>query len=169
MRYLSGPLLFFIMILFFGTATPVWAMPKPGGGNSNQNYFDVEATSSLHFTVSQPSHFENVQTINNAFKFKFKTKNSNCRVSAKVSNYTVPRGASTNTIPLELHHSSNNSNSVSSLVYNLHLTNYDQQLFAQKKANQTFHFSYDLNLLPLGYDYPEGQYNFTILFTMTQP
>lgn len=33
----------------------------------------------------------------------------------------------------------------------------------------TINFSYDLQLGPVGYDYPPGNYNFTVLFTMTQP
>lgn len=136
-----------------------------GGG---KNSFEVQANSGLNFTISQPSHFENKQTIFNALKIKFKTKSSNCSVYAKVINYNTPRDAPQD-IPLELEHRNNNSKDVYGLAYKVHLSQYDQRLFVQKKDNRNFNFFYDLNLLPLGYDYPEGQYNFTILFTMTQP
>lgn len=137
-----------------------------GGG---KNSFEVQANSGLNFTLSQPSHLEEKQKLINALKVKFKTKSSDCTVYAKVSNYTKPGGAPQNSIPLELEHRNNNSKNVYGLANKVQLTNYDQRLFVQKKDNQNFNFFYDLNLLPLGYDYPEGQYNFTILFTMTQP
>lgn len=140
-----------------------------GGSGKGSNYFEVDVNTGLNFTISQPAHFENKQVLINAFKLKFKTKSSNCSVYAKVSNYSTPRGANTQDIPLQLEHRNNNSKNVYSLAKSLQLKNYDQQLFSQKKGNQTFNFTYDLALLPLGYDYPEGQYNFTILFTMTQP
>ena len=78
------------------------------GGGNNQNYLEVSTNSSLSFTLSQPSQFENTQTLFNAFKLKFKTKNSNCSMYARVSSYNVPRGASSNNIPLELSHRNNN-------------------------------------------------------------
>lgn len=140
-----------------------------GGGAKGNNYFEVSLNTTLNFMVNQPSHFENKQTLINAFRLKFKTKKSNCSVYARVSSYNTPRGANKNTIPLQLDHRNNNSKKVYNLTRNIHLTNYDQRLFVQKKDNKTLNFNYDLTLLPLGYDYPEGQYNFTILFTMTQP
>lgn len=138
-----------------------------GGGNNTS--FDVHVNTGLNFTLSQPSHLENKQSIFNAFKIQFKSKKSDCTVFAKVSNYTAPNGAPTNNIPLELEHRNNNGNKVYGLVNTLHLTQYDQKLFSIQKDKRNNNFFYNLNLLPLGYDYPEGQYNFTILFTMTQP
>lgn len=138
-----------------------------GGGNNTS--FDVQVNSGLNFTLSQPDHLENKQTIYNALKLQLKSKKNDCSVYAKVTNYTTPNGAPSNSIPLELEHRNNTSKKVYGLVNNLQLTHYDQQLFSNKKDNSNNNFFYDLNLLPLGYDYPEGQYNFTILFTMTQP
>lgn len=142
-----------------------------GGGNGkNDAYLEVNTNRSLSFTCTKPEDLEKTQVINNAITLKFKTKKSNCTIFAKVSNYTVPRGGNTSIIPLELQHSSNNSSNVSSLITRpIQLTRYDQKLFVQPKKSQTFQFRYDLRLMPLGYESPSGRYNFTILFTMTQP
>jgi|GEM_PF-981951 len=140
------------------------------GGGGDKNYLEVDLHSSINFTVSQPSHFENTQTINNAIKLKFKTKDSDCSVFAKISSYNTPQGANSNVIPIELEMRSNDSKKAMSVMTQpLQLTLYDQLLFKNKKENSTNNFFYDVRLMPLGYDYPEGQYSFTILFTMTQP
>lgn len=139
------------------------------GGGGNNSYFEVNVNTALAFTISQPSHFENKQTLVNAFRLKFKSKKKNCTVYARVSKYNTPRGANKNNIPLQLNHRNNNSRKLYSLVRDIQLKNYDQRLFIHKKDNRNVNFNYDLTLLPLGYDYPEGQYKFTILFTMTQP
>ncbi|MCB9046155.1 MAG: hypothetical protein H6550_08435 [Chitinophagales bacterium] len=142
----------------------------PEDSGDKNNYIEVDLQSSINFTVSQPSHFENKQTVSNAIKLKFKSKSSDCTVYAKASNYSTPSGANQNTIPIELEMRSNNAKKLKNVVSGpLQLTLYDQLLFQQSKDNSTNNFFYDVSLLPLGYDYPEGQYNFTILFTMTQP
>lgn len=142
------------------------------GGNSsanNNNYLDVNLNSNLNFTINQPEELENTQTLTNAIRLNFMTKRKNCGIYAKVASYTAPYGADKTNVPLELKHRSDNSNNVSSLVTTpLHLTTYDQRLFIQPKSKQEYNFYYDLRLMPLGYDYPEGQYNFTLMFTMTQ-
>lgn len=141
-----------------------------GGGSEKNNYLEVGVNSSMNFTVSDPSHFENTQTIVNALNLKFNTQKSNCSVYAKVSAYTTPSGADRTTIPIELQHRLNDSKNVTNLVTDpIQLTYADQRLFVQPKKNSDFNFYYDLRLKPLGYNYPEGQYNFTLLFTMTQP
>lgn len=138
--------------------------------DDKKNYMEVDLQSSINFTVSQPSHFENKQTVSNAVKLKFKTKDSDCSVFAKISNYTTPSGANKNTIPIQIEMRSNDSKKAMNVSYSaVQLTYADQLLFQNKKENSTNNFFYDVNLMPLGYDYPEGQYNFTILFTMTQP
>jgi lipopolysaccharide export system protein LptC len=141
-----------------------------GGSGSNNNYLEVNTQTSLQFSVTQPEQFENVQTVHNAIKLQFKTKSKNADIYAKVADYSPPSGADRANIPIALKHSQDNSGNAYSLVTTpLQLTYQDQRLFVQPKANQAFNFFYDLQLLPLGYDYPEGQYNFTIMFTMTQP
>lgn len=141
-----------------------------GGDPSKKNYLEVDVQSGLNFTISGPDDFENAQIKPNAIKLKFMTRDSDCSIYAKVATYTTPNGANKNTIPLELELRSNNGKKAMGVVTApLQLTNYDQRLFVQPKDKQAFNFFYDLKLQPLGYDYPEGQYNFNILFTMTQP
>lgn len=140
------------------------------GGSSSNNYLDVNTQTNLQFSVTQSEQFENVQTVHNAIKIQFKTKNKNADIYAKVTDYSTPPGADRANIPIALKHRQDNSGNAYSLVTTpLQLTYQDQRLFVQPKSNQAFNFFYDLQLLPLGYDYPEGQYNFTIMFTMTQP
>lgn len=144
---------------------------EDGGGKSDKhNYLEVSNLSNLQFSVMQQEDFENTQTVHNGIKLHIKTRNNNTSLYARITDYTTPAGADKSIIPLALKHRLDNSGNVNSLVtIPLQLTYQDQRLFMQPKANQAFNFFYDLQLLPLGYDYPEGQYNFTIMFTMTQP
>ncbi len=140
------------------------------GNNDNQNYLEVNVNSTLSFSCETPEDLENVQTINNAFRLKFKTKNSDCSIYAKVSNFTTPSGGNPNDIPLELQYISDNSSSAYSLIRTpVKLTNVDQRLFVQPRKSQTFQYYYDLRMAPVGYDFRAGQYSYTITFTMTQP
>lgn len=140
-----------------------------GGGSSKHNYLEVSAQGNLNFAVTQPEHFENEQTVHNAIKVHFKTRNDNAVISAKITDYTTPAGADKTVVPLALKHRQDNSGNAYGLITApLQLTYQDQRLFVQPKANQAFNYFYDLQLLPPGYDYPEGQYYFTIMFTMTQ-
>lgn len=141
-----------------------------GNGNSNQNYLEVSVNSLCNFTCSMPEHLENEQTINNAVSLKFKTKNSDCSIYAKIGSYSYPYGASFSTLDFRLKYRSDNSSNVQSLVTNaIRLSQTDQRLFRQPKRSQTFHFYYDAVLGPLGYEAPTGRYDFTVIFTMTQP
>lgn len=143
-----------------------------GGGNGkndNQNYLQVNTHQGLNFSCSTPSDLENPQTINSALTLTFKSKKQDCSMHVKVSSYNIPRGADPNDIPLELLWTSDNSQNAVNVVRTLSLSKYDQQLFAQPAKSQTFHFRYDLRLKALGYDYPSGHYNYTLMFTMTQP
>lgn len=138
--------------------------------SSSQNYMEVNTNRSLSFICSKPEHLENKQTLNNAISLKFKTKNSNCTVYAKLSQFNKPSSASLSDVKLYLDWTNDNSKDVTSLLRDpVLLTQTDQRLFIQPKASQTFHFDYDLELGPVGYEAPAGQYSYTILFTMTQP
>ncbi len=140
------------------------------GGGSKHNYMEVNTQANLQFTATRPDDFENTQTVQNAIKLQLKTKNSNSSVYARITDYSTPSGADRANIPLALKHRLDNSGNTYNLVTSpLQLTYQDQRLFVQPKSNQAYNFFYDLQLMPLGYDYPEGQYNFTIMFTMTQP
>lgn len=141
-----------------------------GGKPDNNNYLEVNTNSNLSFTCNDPKDLESVQTIYNAISLKFKTKNNDCSIYAKISSYNYPYGASPSNIPIELDYTSDNSPNAQNLLRDpVQLSYYDQRLFVQPQRSQTFHFYYDLRLQALGYDYPPGKYDFTILFTMTQP
>ena len=141
-----------------------------GGGSSNNNYLEVNVNSMCNFDCNRPDHIEKDQTIRNAVRLKFKTKNNNCSVYAKIGNYNYPSGTPFSTLSFYLKHSSNNSSSVQSLITQpIRLLQTDQRLFRQPKKSQTFQFYYDAILGPMGYEAPTGQYSFTVVFTMTQP
>lgn len=141
-----------------------------GMDGDDDNSLEVQAQTTLSFVVNKPADFESTQVKNNALKINLTTKKSNCSVFARVSSYTTPLGADKGNIPLELQFRSDNSSNATSIVTTpIQLTASDKRLFVQPKSSKNFTFQYDLRLMPLGYNYPEGQYNFTILYTMTQP
>lgn len=143
-----------------------------GGGNAasnKNNYLEVEQTGNLNFTVNDPEEFEDPQVATSAVRLRLKTQRAACAVYVRVSSYNVPQGASQSNIPLELDHRTDNSDNVTSLVRDpLRLSSTDQRLFVQPKSKNTYTYNYDLRLAPVGYQFPPGQYNFTIMFTMTQ-
>lgn len=139
-------------------------------GNGNHNYLEVEAQSGLNFTVDQPEDFENTQVQANAIRLNLRTKGNDCTVFAKVSSYITPQGADKSSVPLELQYRSGNSGNTMNLITTpVQLSMADKRLFVQPKLSKPLYFYYDLRLMPLGYNYPEGQYSFTITYTMTQP
>lgn len=143
-----------------------------GKGNdkdNNQHYLQVNTHQGLNFICSTPAQLENPQTINNALTLTFKSKKKQCSMHVKVSSYNIPRGADRNNVPLELLWTSDNSPNAYNVVKTMQLSRHDQQLFVQPARSQTYHFRYDLRLKALGYDYPSGHYNYTLMFTMTQP
>lgn len=165
MRYTSALLLIELLALFL-----VKSAFAGGGKDDNQNYMEVNTGGVLSFSCNSPEHFENKQIINNAISLKFKTKDSDCSIYAKISQLNTPSSASTSDISLYLDWTSDNSHDATALQTDpVRLTSTDQRLFVQPKKSQTFHFNYNLELGPLSYDAPAGQYTFTILFTMTQP
>lgn len=166
-------LILFSFVTMFAFSSYKGGDDDDGGGKGkgkNDAYLEVNTNRGLSFKCTKPEDLEQTQVINNAITLKFKTKKSNCSIHAKVTNYTVPRGGNSSVIPLELLYSSSNSSNATNLITQpIQLTRYDQQLFVQPKKSQTFQFRYDLRLKPLGYESPAGRYNFTVLFTMTQP
>ena len=170
--YITALAMFICLYTFSVGAAEQGADGMPGKDDDGGNAVYVEANvqTNANFMVNKPEDFENAQTNNNAIRLKFKSPNEDCSIYAKISSYTTPNGADRSNIPIELEYRSDNSNKTSSLVTTpVHLTYNDQRLFVNKKDKKEYQFHYDLRLLPLGYDYPEGQYNFTIMFTMTQP
>lgn len=137
--------------------------------NSN-NYLEVITNTSLNFTCDAPEDLENDQTINNAITLRVRSRNSNCTISARLSTYIGPAGFSTTTYPLQLDYTSTNSTRSYNLNANpITLTTSNLTLFNQYNSNSVFNYYYNLIFKAPGYTYPLGQYNFVILFTMTQP
>lgn len=164
MRYLYT----ILSVLIPGLCTVAYGGPVPK--DNNQNYLEVNSSGNLNFTVNEPADFENKQTLYNAIRLKFKSKDEDCSMYVRVSEYIVPSGASRSSVPLEIELKSNDAKKLKSVVNGpIQLTTTDRLLFTVDKASNTNNFDYDLSLLPLGYSYPEGQYRFTITFTMTQP
>jgi hypothetical protein len=139
-------------------------------GNSNkEDYFEVEVQTGLNFVVDQPEDFERTDVKVNAVKLNVRSKKDPCTIYARISSYNTPNGADRSNIPIELQHRSDNSSKAYNLVTTpVQLTTTDQRLFNQTKNNKELNYYYDVRLMPLGYDYPEGQYNFSILYTMTK-
>lgn len=160
--------LIFLISISFG----VFAQGKGNSGNNanpKHNYMEVNTNTTLNFVCDGPEDLENDIILSNAITLNLRTKNSDSRVYVKLQSYNAP-GGNTGNCPLKIDWTSDNSNNVQSLVRDpLQLTNMDQMLFAQPQRSNPLSFQYDLILSALGYDYPAGQYSFTILFTMTQP
>jgi hypothetical protein len=137
------------------------------------NYIDVNTNSILNFTINDAASLENSQTINNAISIRVRSVTNACRVYARLSNFTAPAGFYPSTSPLALDWTSDTSPNAGSLAKNLiSLEVTDKLLFTQPQMfflYSYYQFNYNLVLQNLSYDYPPGYYNFTILFTMTQP
>jgi len=155
--------LLFIFFLTFYTLQPLLAQ------NSN-NYFQVLTNTGLNFNLDEPNDIENGKTLTNALTLRLKTKNQNCSVYARLYNYSAPAGFYPSSSPLYLDWTSDNSNNAGNLVTTSNsIESYDKLLFTQPKSATVFSYYYNLYLSAVGYDYPPGNYNFTLLFTMTQP
>lgn len=141
-------------------------------GQDANNYIDINANTSLNYWTNSVNEIESDQTISNAITIKFKNKQKTRHVYARISSFTSPTGFSVaSPYPLQLKHAYNNSSNESNLVTAaLTLTNTDQRLFTQTKSSGTlFQFTYDLIFRATNWSYPPGNYNFTILFTLSPP
>ncbi len=137
---------------------------------NGNNYLEVITNTSLNFTCDAPEDLENDQTINNAITLRVRSRNSNCTISAKLNTFLGPSGFSTTTYPLQLDYTSTNSTRAYNVNTNpVTLTMSNLTLFNQYSSNSIFNYYYNLILKAPGYTYPLGQYNYVILFTMTQP
>lgn len=137
---------------------------------SSTNYLQLFTNMGLNFTLNEPSDVENIQTLSNAITLKVRTQ-TNCSVYARISSYNVPSGFYIVDSPLQLDWVSDNSSTTGNLVTGaFDLSTFDQRLFTQTKTGgNVYYYNYNLVLQPVGYDYPPGNYNFTLMFTMTQP
>lgn len=132
------------------------------------DYLQVSTLRNLNFNVNRASHFDRTRTKSYAIQLKLRSKNQNASVYARITNYNAPKNAP-GLIPIALEHKSNTAKNEYGLINTLKLTTSNQRLFAIKKNNQDATFYYDFVFQPIDYTYPEGTYEYTILFTMTQP
>lgn len=148
----------------------LWYLPFYATAQNATNNLQLYTNTGLNFTCSDPAELENDQTIAGAITLVVRTKSSNCSIYARMSSFLGPSGFVTGTYPIQLDWISDNSPNAGNLVTSAFtLTSSDQRLFTQSKTSKTYSFNYNLILKAPGYTYPPGHYNFTILFTMTQP
>ena len=139
------------------------------GQNANNN-IAITANTGLNFTCNSISTIENDQTLSNAITVTVKSRNNSCSIYARISSFLGPSGFSTSTYPIQLDYVSTNSNKYANLITApLTLTSVNQRLFTQTSTTSTFNYYYNLIFKATNYDFPVGNYNFTITFTMTQP
>ncbi|MBS1771835.1 MAG: hypothetical protein JST82_03170 [Bacteroidetes bacterium] len=137
---------------------------------NSTNNLNVTANTSFNYVCNSISTLENSQTTVGALTVAVKSKSTACSIYAKISSFIGPSGFTTSTYPIQLDYTSTNASGVSNLISSaLTLTSADQRLFSQSKNGATFYYYYNLILTGVGYSYPVGHYNFTIMFTMTQP
>jgi hypothetical protein len=136
-----------------------------------KNYLVLNTNAILSFYLNSPEDLEQTQTIYNALTVSVTTRSKNAVLSARLAFANAPAGANVNDL-IGLQFASSNSNNYSLSSANpIYLTSVDQTLLYQPKHtnNQSKNFNYNLLLKPLGFDAAPGNYNFTLLFTMSQP
>ncbi|HRO43833.1 MAG TPA: hypothetical protein PL009_13435 [Flavipsychrobacter sp.] len=136
---------------------------------NDDNFLQVNTNTTLSFIMDEPSDIETTQTLQNAISVQVRSKKDDCSISAKLTSFSYPTSYVPSSSMIALDWVSDNSNK----DYNLNtgpisLTTMDQTIFSQKKHPHTFTYNYNLLFYPSGYNMVPGNYNFTILFTMTQ-
>ncbi len=136
---------------------------------SAQNTMSLNTTQGINFKFQTPLSLESNQTLTNLLTTQAKSNNSSIYV--KMHYFNAPGGWSGSTYPVQLDLSSYSSSSgISSLVTSpITLTSSNQNLFGISKNTRTYTMYYDLIYLAPGYTATAGNYNFTLMFTMTQP
>ena len=135
------------------------------------NNLTLTTNAILSFYLNSPEDLEQTQTIYNALTMSIKTRTRNAVLSARLSFANAPAGVNVNDL-IGLQFASSNSNNYSLPSPNpVYLNWVDQPLLYQPKHtnNQFKTFNYNLLLKPLGFNAAPGNYNFTLLFTMSQP
>jgi hypothetical protein len=136
---------------------------------NSQNNISLTAINTS-FTLNSVSAIETQQTTINAFQIGVNSRSSaNFSIRARVSASTSSTGTPLPASMLSLRCSST-SPPITANLNTVTLSTTDQflqQIINSNKNNVTF--NYDLLLDPVGYNYAPGNYNLTILFTMSQP
>lgn len=124
----------------------------------------------VSFSLSTAAALEANSTITNAFTIVNKSRGGAYSVYVKVS----ARSQSTNT-PIPYNSLGVKLNTAptgqTGNFNNIYLSTFDQLILqgTGTTGNGTHTWRYNLLLKPLGYNIKPGSYNFTLLFTMTQP
>ncbi|WP_205509931.1 hypothetical protein [Longitalea arenae] len=121
------------------------------------------------FILNSVASIETQQTRANAFQIAVNSRNSaNFSIRARVSSSTSSTGTPFPASMLALRLNTTNP-PVTANLNTITLSTTDQLLQQITSTKNNITFNYDLLLAPVGYSYAPGNYNFTILFTMTQP
>lgn len=144
------------------------------GQPNSDNYIRCDLTTNLRFDINSTSLVENPQTLSNAIMLTVASKRNDATIYA-----SIPGGITTSTstpmpagnIILKYNHTTCPSKQQKNVITSeLPLNTGSTLLFRQgKKSNLTAYWYYDVKIPALGYSYMPGNYNFTIMFTMTQP
>jgi hypothetical protein len=147
----------------------------PVGGNlcfaqDATNHIVVTANTSLSFSFSSQSLFENGQTLSDAISISTVSKSYSCHIYMQLTSWSYPSGATPSYSPLYLDFSSTNASSYSLAGTSFNVTTSNQLLFTQTKTGATWTYKYDLRMAGLDYsEFKPGSYSYTITFTMSQP
>lgn len=136
----------------------------------NNNNFITVTPSNVSFSLNSAAALEANSTITNAFTIVNKSRGGAYSVYVKIS----ARSQSTST-PIPYNSLGVKLNTApagqTGNFNNIYLSTFDQLIIqaTATSGNGTHSWKYDLLLKPLGYSIMPGSYNFTLLFTMTQP
>jgi hypothetical protein len=140
----------------------------PVNGQNKNNNITLTANNTS-FSLTNVSAIETQQVRTNAFQIEATSKASNtfsirARVSSSTSSTGTPLPASMLALRLN-----SVSPTVAANVNTITLSTTDQLLQQLTTTNSPITYNYDLLAGPVGYSFAPGNYNLTILFTMTQP
>ncbi len=133
------------------------------------NYILLTPTN-VGFNINSASALESTSTITNSFKVTCRSRNGAYSVYLKIS----ARSQSTNT-PIPYNSLGVKLNAAATgqtgNFNDIYLSTIDQLIIQGTATSGTrvHDWTYNLLLKPLGYNIKPGSYNFTLLFTMTQP
>jgi hypothetical protein len=155
-------------ILLFGNVMLLLFCITTARGQNKNNYIQLTANNT-GFTLSSAATLETQQVKTNAFQIDVTSKASNTfSILAKVSSATSSTGTPLPASMLAVRLNSVNP-AVTANFNTITLSSTDQVLQQITTNSNTVIFNYDLLAGPVGYNYAPGNYNVTMLFTMTQP
>jgi len=141
----------------------------------NKNNYILLTANNTSYNLTSSSLLETQQLKTNAFQIEVASKaNNTFTIKAKVSSSTSSTGTPLPASMLALRlNSTNPALTANTNTFTLSTTDQTiQQITTGSQFWNTNNFLtlyYDLLAGPVGYDYAPGNYNLTILFTLTQP